>query len=155
MHAPTLSKPAKIKRPKWNFATEDLALILFQYAYNEALRHPDEEIKVAELFIKSWDAAEVYDRVLAVKKTYYSFSNTDYDQTKAEVLERDKYRCKKCGSFERPEVHHIIPIRVAPELFCDVWNMIVLCSDCHDLVAGRELEFRAEFQALVDQNGSA
>jgi len=144
----TLTRP---KRPKWNAETEVLALTLFQDALGATL-HRGEKVNVEELFKKSWQWAEVHDRLLWAKKTHYVHSNPDYDKAMDAVRWRDKYQCKQCGSSESPEVHHIIPFALAPELACDPWNMLVLCRRHHVLVTGRELEFRAQLQRLVDQS---
>jgi 5-methylcytosine-specific restriction endonuclease McrA len=138
------------KRPKWNADTEILADALFQSAVLAA-GYRGEEVNVEELFNKSWERAVTYDRLLAAKKLRYVHSNPDYDRAMNEVRERDKNRCKQCDSGESPEVHHIIPVSLAPELACEHWNMLVLCRQCHQLVTGRELEFRAQFQRLVDK----
>jgi 5-methylcytosine-specific restriction endonuclease McrA len=136
-------------RPKWNFDTESLALSLFQDAL-KAANNRGETPNVEELFKKSWEWASEHDRLLAVKKSHYVYP--DYDRAMNEVRKRDKYRCKRCESGESPAVHHIIPVALAPELACESWNMLVLCRQCHQLVTGKELEFRGQLQRLVDQS---
>jgi hypothetical protein len=58
-----------------------------------------------------------------------------------EVLRRDDYRCQKCGSRERLEAHHIMPIGVRPDMAGEVANGIALCKVCHDET--RAMEKRA------------
>jgi 5-methylcytosine-specific restriction endonuclease McrA len=52
-----------------------------------------------------------------------------YRKLRAEVLERDGWRCQYCGSSDRLEVHHI---RSRSLLGDDTnENLITLCVDCH------------------------
>ncbi len=40
--------------------------------------------------------------------------------------------CQACGSCEKPEVHHILPFHLYPELELDPDNLITLCDKyCH------------------------
>lgn len=44
-------------------------------------------------------------------------------------------RCAACGSKERPEVHHVHPVHLHPDLELDSTNFITLCTRrCHLLV---------------------
>lgn len=42
-----------------------------------------------------------------------------------------------CGSTDRLNVDHIVPIRVAPERRLDRTNLRVLCQSCHSTHTGR------------------
>ena len=46
---------------------------------------------------------------------------------RAEILERDGYRCQDCGCGGRLEVDHIKPVRTHPELSYDPGNLQALC----------------------------
>lgn len=50
---------------------------------------------------------------------------------RAEILERDSYRCRSCGCGGRLEVDHIQPVRTHPELSYDPANLQALCPSCH------------------------
>lgn len=52
---------------------------------------------------------------------------------KRTALKRDNYTCQKCGLKEEGlvEVDHVIPCRVAPELYCEISNLMTLCPNCH------------------------
>lgn len=47
------------------------------------------------------------------------------------ILERDDWRCVKCGARRDLEVDHVKPVRDAPELSFDPSNLQTLCPSCH------------------------
>lgn len=47
------------------------------------------------------------------------------------ILKRDGNKCKKCGSKDKLEIHHIIPFSLYPELVVLKMNGVVLCHKCH------------------------
>lgn len=51
----------------------------------------------------------------------------------------EKGCCEKCGSTEGLQVHHIIPVRYAPQLFMERANWQVLCRNCHQAETAREI----------------
>ena len=52
-----------------------------------------------------------------------------YRKLRAEVLQRDGWRCQTCGRPDRLQVHHI---RSRGRLGDDTdENLITLCADCH------------------------
>lgn len=64
------------------------------------------------------------------------FSN----ETKRQALERAKFRCESCGKRGRLEIHHILPIYIATQVYQElphavlsvVENAACLCPDCHN-----------------------
>lgn len=67
--------------------------------------------------------------VTKIRRTYPD----NWAELRLRVLERDGYRCRKCGANLRGvfyrEVHHIIPLaRGGTNLLS---NLISLCSCCH------------------------
>lgn len=50
--------------------------------------------------------------------------------------------CDKCGSREKLQVHHIIPVRLAPSLFLEINNLMTLCESCHRVVTSGEINSR-------------
>lgn len=48
-----------------------------------------------------------------------------------EVLERDGWKCRSCGSAKRLEVDHVRPVRNDPGRAFDKSNLQTLCSPCH------------------------
>jgi 5-methylcytosine-specific restriction endonuclease McrA len=56
-------------------------------------------------------------------------SEDSYRKLRAEVLQRDGWRCQTCGSSDDLQVHHI---RSRGRLGDDTdENLITLCADCH------------------------
>lgn len=49
------------------------------------------------------------------------------------VLLRDGFQCKRCGSTEDITLHHIVPKSIcSPELIWDEANGVALCQKCHN-----------------------
>lgn len=57
--------------------------------------------------------------------------NYPYRKWRENVLERDGYKCVKCGSTDNLEAHHIKPFAVYPELRLEINNGVTLCHSCH------------------------
>jgi 5-methylcytosine-specific restriction endonuclease McrA len=55
-----------------------------------------------------------------------------YAKLRREVLERDSWRCQKCGSLRNLDVHHV---RRRSTLGDDAEaNLITLCRNCHQML---------------------
>jgi len=60
-------------------------------------------------------------------------------ETKRQALERANYSCENCGKRGRLEIHHILPIYIATQVYKDLphaalsvlENAMVLCPPCH------------------------
>ena len=53
----------------------------------------------------------------------------EYRQLCREVLQRDNWRCQRCGQIENLQVHHIQwRSRLGDD---DAENLIALCAPCH------------------------
>jgi transposase-like protein len=68
-----------------------------------------------------------------------------------ECLHRDLNTCLQCGSKNRVEVNHIIPIRQIKDmkLLADVNNGITLCRKCHVKIHYREHQYADFFRELL------
>lgn len=66
-------------------------------------------------------------------------------------LIRDSRTCLWCGSKEKIEVNHIVPIRQITdmELLGDINNGIALCRPCHEKIHYHEHEYTAFFNKLL------
>ena len=72
----------------------------------------------------------------AVRRDHHRFSKRvtrtkRWKALRAEILERDRYRCRSCGCGGRLEVDHIKPVRTHPELSYEPRNLQALCPSCH------------------------
>ena len=73
---------------------------------------------------------------MGVRKEHQRFSRQvtrtkRWKALRAEILERDGYRCRGCGCGGRLEVDHVKPVRTHPELSYDPGNLQALCPGCH------------------------
>ena len=59
-------------------------------------------------------------------------STKKYKRWRQAVLERDDYRCVRCGTKRFIEIHHIIPASVSEDLRYDVRNGETLCRKHHE-----------------------
>jgi len=65
------------------------------------------------------------------------------------IWERDNYTCAKCGSWKKPQVHHILPLWYNWEVRLDMNNGITLCKDCHQKIRGNELRYALAFSLIL------
>lgn len=57
-------------------------------------------------------------------------SDKEYAALCKEVLERDHWKCRSCGSRNNLHVHHIVfRSQQGPD---EKWNLITLCNGCHE-----------------------
>jgi HNH endonuclease len=71
------------------------------------------------------------------------------------VLERDGWRCRntQCGMRNNLHVHHIIfRSELGPD---ESWNLVTLCSDCHDAVHAYKLFIGCYSLNFVGPGGGA
>lgn len=63
-------------------------------------------------------------------------TNTTLSHWRMNVLKRDGYQCRICGSKDELNAHHIIPVGVDKEkrYVYDVNNGITLCKKCHGMI---------------------
>lgn len=55
----------------------------------------------------------------------------EYKEFRLKILERDNYKCVKCGSTKKLQVHHIKSVKKFPELLMIDDNVQTLCIKCH------------------------
>lgn len=61
-------------------------------------------------------------------------SSSRWERTRKEVLERDGYRCQRCGKAGILEVHHVTPLQDDPAQDpYDPDGCLLLCRGCHIL----------------------
>jgi hypothetical protein len=72
------------------------------------------------------------DAVRAGRLKWLEMNREVQPELRQMVLERDEYRCRKCGATDKPlHCHHILPVAVEPLLSADIDNCMTLCVDCH------------------------
>jgi 5-methylcytosine-specific restriction endonuclease McrA len=57
-------------------------------------------------------------------------STARWQQVRAAARRRDGQRCRRCGSTDKLEVHHIVSLANGGSRY-DLANLETLCSDCH------------------------
>lgn len=75
----------------------------------------------------------------------------EYKDWRKAVYERDKYTCQQCGKPSNGDIqaHHIHPVRACPERILDVSNGITLCVSCHRSIQGKEEQYIAQFETII------
>ncbi len=69
------------------------------------------------------------------------------------VLFRDQWKCRNCGMRNDLQCHHII---FRSEMGEDVtWNLITLCSTCHDAIHSGKLYILVDEGNFVGEGGGA
>lgn len=65
-----------------------------------------------------------------------------YLRARENALRRDKYICRRCRRFGKKvsadTAHHIYPVEFYPQWRFSLWNLISLCSACHNKMHSRE-----------------
>ena len=78
------------------------------------------------------------------------------NELRPELLKRDLYRCRLCGSRSRQlDMHHIIPVWARPDLVLDPDNIATVCRVCHLKLNGREMESTELFGVVPDASDAA
>lgn len=78
----------------------------------------------------------------------YQKSNRLDENLRIAALMRDNYTCQECGKqYVSFEVHHIIPRRFNGNN--SIYNLITLCSDCHNNITGIELSVSSKYQEII------
>lgn len=79
--------------------------------------------------------------VYSVNKSFYR--TQAWKDLVADVYERDKGCCQRCGKFvfgRKAHAHHIVPIQINPKLKLDPDNIMLLCNKCHPIVEAETME---------------
>jgi thymidylate synthase (FAD) len=78
------------------------------------------------------------------------------NELRPELLKRDLYRCRLCGSRSRQlDMHHIMPVWARPDLVLDPDNIATVCRVCHLKLNGREMESTELFGVVPDASDAA
>lgn len=57
------------------------------------------------------------------------------------ILRRDGYQCRECRRYgktvQADTVHHVYPVELYPQLAWERWNLVSLCTACHNAMHAR------------------
>lgn len=67
----------------------------------------------------------------AKRVAYHSITKTNRWKRLSEQTRKRDGGCVRCGTTQRLEVHHVVPVLVDPDLAFDPSNLITLCRACH------------------------
>jgi len=82
-------------------------------------------------------------------KWQYQKSNRLDENLRIATLIRAGYSCQNCGEkHKKLEAHHIIPRRCNG--IDSIYNLIILCNDCHLEVTGNEMNYVKYFQSIIN-----
>lgn len=108
--------------------------MITEYAFcGKILDNVSKEIKSLFILIK--------DKIDKNNKSYWNYEDrrsSKYKKWKEEVLKRDFYTCRMCGSNIDLVVHHIQSFSKNKNLRYNIDNGIVLCGSCHKKVHKHE-----------------
>lgn len=97
---------------------EKLKLASWEYLCNNFHKFSeDNKVKIALKLITSDRKPKIYENEL------YGWAK--------KIVERDGFKCIKCGSEEKLQVHHIKSFRNYPHLLKNEANVETLCFKCH------------------------
>lgn len=69
------------------------------------------------------------------------YKTTRWKSKRKKILKRDEHRCRECRRYgkktEATTVHHMNPLNERPDLRLESWNLLSLCSTCHDKMHDR------------------
>ena len=90
------------------------------------------------------------------------YKDKRWEKKRIVILKRDMYTCQMCKQYgkgtEANTAHHIFPLEYYPDYkYCN-WNLISLCSKCHNAMhdrdtheltsAGKRLMFKTEKERI-------
>lgn len=69
---------------------------------------------------------------------------------KVEQFEAAGHRCEMCGAeiaYDEAQMHHILPVCIAPELAAEPSNMMCLCDECHRWLHANPFAYAAQIES--------
>ena len=82
-----------------------------------------------------------------------NWDDPKYKKARFVARKRDKFKCRKCGSKIKIQVHHIRPYHNNPSLLSDVNNLISLCKSCHVQMKNNEDAYISMCLNLINPKG--
>ena len=81
--------------------------------------------------------------------TARDYNNPAYKEARLKCYKRDGFKCKKCGSKDKIQAHHILSWSTYPHLRFNWENLITLCEKCHKEIKGKEDYYINYFHTLL------
>lgn len=73
-----------------------------------------------------------------------NYKSKRWKTLRARILRRDGYQCRECRRYgkavQADTVHHVYPAALYPDLSWEPWNLVSLCSTCHNAMHDRSGE---------------
>jgi hypothetical protein len=85
-------------------------------------------------------------RIFAYKQTRLRLDPQSYEQLWLEVLQRDGWRCRSCGSLENLQIRH--STFRSQSGHDSEQNLITLCAACHAIAQSLSLSFSCRSQSV-------
>ena len=87
------------------------------------------------------------------------YKDSRWEKKRVVILKRDLYTCQICKRYgkntEAKTVHHIFPIEFYPDYkYCN-WNLISLCSKCHNSMHDRDTHQLTELGLKLQRKAEA
>ena len=131
------------------------------YCKNLLKRHRQTKIvffcKKNKRYIDIWQECEnCRDFILVKNKPIKKVSNkkiTVTEETYNKVMQRDKYKCRLCGTPFNLNEHHIVYKSEDRKLINEPTNLIVLCTKCHALVHSNKHYWQPILKEMI-KNGN-
>lgn len=71
------------------------------------------------------------------------------EETYNKVMQRDKGKCRLCGTAQNIQAHHILYRSERKDLINEPTNMIMLCIKCHQLVHSNKKKYQPILLKLI------
>ena len=94
-----------------------------------------------------------YIRINQIHLEDVKFNISSCGSSKANILERDNYSCRLCGTSKgKTEIHHVVPLKSGGSNIES--NLITLCKPCHKKVTGKEHLYINKFHSMLEQKNT-
>lgn len=98
------------------------------------------------MIVKSLNEFHPVDKPKVKKQKRIIVADKTYDA----VYERDKGRCRLCGSTNI-QLHHIVYRSESKELINEPTNCIMLCTSCHQKVHSNKHEWQPKLKEMIER----
>ena len=73
------------------------------------------------------------------------------EETYNKVMQRDKYKCRLCGTLFNLNEHHIVYKSEDRKLINEPTNLIVLCARCHSVVHSNKHYWQPILKEMINR----